>query len=202
MSLYESLAAMDLMVPNISTAIIDSVIPGKKASSFLILFAHPEDVSKGEREYEKIGMTYSKNAVLPPQKMEDGSSRSYNLSGVRLISLLEAAGATEDEIKEIFTSGRDEQVELLQRFVGVAVRCNYISGRVKGGDGVTRVSWKFPDVDWENFHDFIEDAKNSFVPADDEEFGDVVGREANRKKLTRPDNAVVPMSMVDGDEFV
>ena len=199
--IYDRLGSDELLVPNISTAIISDVIPGSKNSSLVILFSHPEDIANKTMAYEKIGFNYSANAVFTVRS-NSGPSKAYNIGKYRLISLLEALEVPEEEIDQIIRARRDDQVSMLQRFVGMAVTSNYMSGRVKGSDGVIRVNFKFPDLDWEDIQGSLDDAKNSFVPAHDEELGDVVAREANRKALTRPDNAVVPMSMMDGDEFV
>ena len=199
--IYETLGSDELLVPNIATAVISGVLAGNKSSSLVILFSHPEDISNGTSSYEKIGFSYSANAVFTVRG-KSGPSKAYNIGKYRLISLLEALLVEEDEIAEITRAPRDRQVEMLQRFVGMAVTSNYISGRVKGRDGVVRVGFKFPDVDWEDIQGSLDEAKGSFSPCDDPELGDVVSRERNRKAMTRPDNAVVPDVPMDGDEFV
>jgi len=199
--IYSSLASMELMVPNVTSVCLTGVSEGKKPNTTVLIFRHPED--KKGNQYESIILTHTVGANLPANNYTDESGDTrrvvFNLGSLHLISFLQAVDASDDEIREVMTASRDERVEMLKRYVGECVTCP-MTGRVKGGDGVTRVGFKFEDIDWDDYTDFINRQKKVFGP--DFDLGPALEREEVRKRNTRPDNAVVPMSMEDGDELI
>lgn len=199
--IYDSLASMELMVPNITTVCLTAVTAGRKAHTTVMIFRHPEDV-KGT-EYESILLTHTTGANLPANDYTNADGKTarkvFNLGALYLISFLQAVDASDDEIREVMTASRDERVDLLQRYVGECVTCP-MTGRVKGSDGVKRVGFKFDEVDWDDYTDFIDRQKVAFGPSED--LGPALVREAAQKRNTRPDNAVTPNEMEDGDELL
>lgn len=208
MDIYERLNQTELMVPNVTTVALTAVVPGSKPLVSVCLFSHTDDVSTGVQKYENVGLVYAPNAKLRPQKVtqSDGEVRSVsiNIGGLHLTSFLEAAGATEDEMVAIFTADRDDRIALLQQFVGMCVDCP-MTGRVKGDDGQTRINFKFDKLDdsaFADFTSFVERQKSVFSACDDETLGDTLNREAARSRMTRPDDAVTPVGVQDGDELM
>ena len=199
--IYDSLASMELMVPNTTTVCLTGVSEGKKPNTTVMIFRHAED-KKGQT-YESVLLTHTAGANLPANNYtdEDGNTvrKVFNLGAIHLISFLQAVDASDDEIREVMGASRDERVDLLQRYVGECVTCP-MTGRVKGSDGVTRVGFKFEDVDWDDYTDYINRQKVVFGPAED--LGPALEREEARARNTRPDTAVVPNEMEEGDELL
>ena len=188
-------AMTTLLVPNVKTVCLTKVAKGSAPTTGMLIFRHTEDL-RGE-VYEDVSMNFTRGANLPPQEI-DGERKSVNLGYLRLISFMQAAGATEDEIREVMTYDRDHQVEVLKRFVGICVDCP-MTGRVKGTDKVVRVQFKFGDVDWDNINQYVADQQEAFSESD---LGRVLEVEAARERNTRGDDEVVPGQMQEGDELM
>ena len=197
----EVLSSMELMVPNVTSVCLTRVTAGRTENTTVLIFSHPED--KKGIQYESILLTHTVGANLPANNYtnEEGDTARlvFNLGSLHLISFLQAVEATNDEIREIMTASRDDRVELMQRFVGECVTCP-MTGRVKGSDGITRVGFKFDKIDWEDYSAYIQKQKIVFGPELD--LGPALEKEAARKRNTRPDTAVVPNQMEEGDEFI
>lgn len=199
MDIYDQLNSTELLVPNITTVVLTAVIAGSKPESSLMLFSHPDDVASGVQEYENIGMVYSPKAKLRANRVK-GKALMYNIGGIHMTSFLKAVGATDEELVEVYRADRDTRVDLLQRYIGEVVN-SPITGRVKGDDGVTRIAFKFEKVDYDNLDEFIERQKTVFSSVDPS-LAPAIEREAAHKRNTRPDDAVVPSGMQEGDELL
>lgn len=199
--IYDSLASMELMVPNVTTVCLTGVTEGRKPNTTVLVFRHPED--KKGTQYEAILLTHTVGANLPANNYTDSEGNTvrkvFNLGALYLISFLQAINVSDDEITKILTTSRDERVELFQRYVGECVTCP-MTGRVKGSDGVVRVGFKFEDIDWDDFTGYINRQKCVFGKSED--LGPALEREAARARNTRPDTAVVPNEIEEGDELL
>jgi hypothetical protein len=209
MDIYERLNGQELMVPNVTTVVLSAVVPSRdKPHVSLCLFSHPDDVSSGVQKYQNVGLVYAPNAQLPPQKVKlsNGETRSmsFNIGGLHLTSFLQAAGATDSEIEAIFTANRDDRMDMIKCFVGVAVDCP-MTGRVKDDKGVTRIQFKFDKLDdaaFADFSGFVKAQKNVFTAPEDKTLGDTLSKEAARTRLTRPEESVTPVGVQEGDELM
>ena len=195
----------DLLVPNVTEVCLTGIYASKKnPETTVFVFSDPEDVANnGANVYENIVWAYTPSARLNPNDiaLEDGTikRRRINIGRIQLCSLLLAL--QEDDVRDVMAMGRDELVEHCQKYKGLCVTCP-MTGRVKGKDGNTRVQFKFPDLDFDDPHDFaasVEEQKHVFGYSDLDMH---IHGERVKDKKTRPDNAVVPVGADDGDEIL
>ena len=197
----------DLLVPNVTEVCLTGVYPSKNnPKTTVFVFSDPQDVAEqGANQYENIVWSYTQGSRLNPTDvaMPDGTvkRKSINLGGIQLYSLLSALGVHEEEIPDFMTMNRNELANRCQLFEGLCVTCP-MTGRVKSRDGVTRIQFKFPDLDFDSPETFamsLEDFRNSFGPSD---LDMSIHSERVRVKMQRPENAVTPVGADEGDEII
>ena len=195
----------ELMVPNTELVVLTGVFASKNNKKTTVFrFQHPQDVADGTDSYESIIWSHTIGATLNASDViVDGKKKrmAVSVGGLQLKSLASAMGYKKEEIQTLMMSDRKKIVSLCELWVGLAVTCPF-TGRVKDKEGVTRVQFKFPLLDFgtaEDFTDSLEAQSNVFGPSD---LATDLYKEAARKRNTRPSTAVTPVGAMEGDELV
>ena len=195
----------ELAVPKVNVVCLSAVLPSKKNNkSVTFVFRCVDDIENSTDDFESVLWTYTQGAKLnPTDVMVNGEKKrmAISLGGIQLMSLLSAFDVEDEDLREWLDYDRDTLAYECEKFVGLCVECP-MTGAIKGNDKITRVGFNFPKLDFdtpEDFTDSLDEHRHCFSPSD---LDLTIHMKGARSRVTRPDNAVVPVGAEEGDSIL